>query len=432
MKMSADIRRVKQRINSAPADIAAKSPTAEPAAPVDTVRHMIAEFLTAQRAKRRSPATIEYYRSNCAKFAWFLEAQVDPPVTDIRMVTPSHVRAFFSYLDSTSSGRFGSAHPRAQVPLKPGAVQAIARAVRAFLNFCYKELELRRDPLHNVQMPSVPKQRVRVLSDDELIHVFNAISELGSPFIIQRTRAFFMLAFDTGLRAAELLALDHSHFAQQDHMLRIAGGKGDKSREVIIGYFAWAEMTRYFRLRRNIKGPSDKVFVQESGKPCTYGTMKNIVRRINKKIEAKTGVDPNIHLHLLRHTFATRSLRAGMSTPLLKHVLGHASITTTEKHYIGLDEDDVRDAARFSPADAMLRNGIPWKYKLDAVDKLAQAELEGEATKPVGRGRREVILPTPAKLVAEAKTTSMRALARKYGVSEKTIRNRLKPPLMEK
>lgn len=375
----------------------------------------IAQFVLAQQAQGSTDSTLKYYAWHLRRFVWYLATQLEAageaqlgggagPVGDIRAIRTEHIRSFYFYLQVTHKRRFDSAHPRCQVPLNPGAIHAFARAVRALCNWAEDEYGI-PNPHGPVRMPRVPRRAVEVYSQDELARVFAAIERLGTEYVIARTRAQTAVLIDSGIRAEELLGMTvHQDYAGGVYEVR---GKGRKVRRVVLGRVATSELMRYITLYRSQITPaySDAVWLTDEGTALTYPGLRQIWRRLREL----TGI-PHCHLHTARHTAGTTWLRNGLDLAYVSDLLGHASIHVTKVYYLSLDVEDI-PVARYSPMDNMsvLRPGKAPKYKRGQGPRAARVDL-----------------PPAEQLAKEVRESSARAVAKLYGVSDTTIRARLR------
>jgi site-specific recombinase XerD len=130
------------------------------------------------------------------------------------------------------------------------------------------------------------------------------------------------LAYATGLRRAELLALKLSHIDSERNVLRVVLGKGKKSREVPVPDTLIVELRRYYKSFR------PKTYLFEGYKPGVQYSATSI-ERIVKGAAVKAGIKKDIYPHVLRHSFATHMLEKGVNLKRLQIILGHNSLKTT-------------------------------------------------------------------------------------------------------
>ncbi len=151
--------------------------------------------------------------------------------------------------------------------------------------------------------------------------------------MLPRDRAIIELLYASGLRVSELVGLNDEDMDRAQQMLRVRG-KGRKERIVPFGGKALAAMDNYWNLRNELltrgksKFHSPAIFLNPSGKRLTTRS----IRRIVNKYVKLAGVNWNLHPHSLRHAFATHLLADGADLRAIQELLGHASLSTTQKY----------------------------------------------------------------------------------------------------
>lgn len=370
----------------------------------DDVRSYIESFLLEQRVRGNSHNTVRFYKGNLMRFVQFLEQEQYP--TNIYQLRPAHFRHFFVFL-SESTHRWGSDAPAANRKLSPGGVQVFARAVRALMRFVTVEANLQKSPMANVSMPSGRTDwKVQTFSDDEIVLLFKAIEKISrTDFIRLRNRAMLATLLDSGLRASELLSMT-IETNWQAGMFEVLG-KGSKIRQVAIGEFAMRELSSYARARQRVSTRSTALFLTRSGEAAEYWTLREYFR----DLRLATKID-HCHPHCCRATALSRMLKSGMPLVYIKQLAGHASLVTTERFYLATASDDIKaEHQKYGPLDNM---GSALKHV-----RSAASTAEG--------GRTALQLPSALELLRQLREgTSYRELARQYGCTDTTIRNRLK------
>lgn len=125
-------------------------------------------------------------------------------------------------------------------------------------------------------------------------------------------------------------------------------GKGRKQREVFFGPTTAAALKEYTRRRAGISTPA--LFINQYGDLLTYSGLAQMLQRRGK---AAGLPKHSTHPHVLRHTFATQFLRRGGYVFVLQHLLGHATLSMTERYLTLTDEDIAMAHKACSPADAL-------------------------------------------------------------------------------
>jgi integrase/recombinase XerC len=152
--------------------------------------------------------------------------------------------------------------------------------------------------------------------------------------MLRRDRAIFELLYASGLRVSELTGLDIDSVGRAQQMLRVRG-KGRKERIVPFGSKALAAIDTYWPLRTELLNKSrarpdaaQAIFLNYTGNRLTARS----VRRIVKKYVRLAGLNWDLHPHSLRHAFATHLLADGADLRAIQELLGHASLSTTQKY----------------------------------------------------------------------------------------------------
>lgn len=182
-----------------------------------------------------------------------------------------------------------------------------------------------------LKRPKKEKTIPQVLSSKEALQLIYTPQNLKHKVILK-------LAYATGLRRAELLALKPGHIDSARGMLRVIKGKGNKSREVPIPMSLIEELRQYYKTYR------PKKYLFEGWKAGTPYSATS-VGRIVKKTAAKAGIKKNISPHILRHSFATHMLERGINLKHLQILLGHNSMKTTSVylHLVNPTSTDIPD-----------------------------------------------------------------------------------------
>jgi integrase/recombinase XerC len=152
-----------------------------------------------------------------------------------------------------------------------------------------------------------------------------------------RDRAVLETLYSTGIRAGELVGINHEDIDRQDRLIRIRG-KGRKERIVPVGTKALDAIDAYCS-RKPSSAQEPAVFTGPSGKRLTARTVQRILGNCRKKLGLSTKASP----HTLRHSFATHLLESGADLRAIQELLGHASLSTTQR-YTHLNLDSLMDA----------------------------------------------------------------------------------------
>jgi integrase/recombinase XerC len=279
-----------------------------------------------------SPNTRAAYLRDIGDFASFLSREfLNRPEAEIR-AAEADVLAVRSYL----------AHLRARGLSKTSMGRHLS-ALRTFFRFLSREGHVSANPARAVATPRAGRSLPRTLSVEEAASVVEAGPD-GPAGLSVRDRALLELLYATGLRVSELVALDLSDVDLASRQVRTLG-KGRKERIVPFGVPAEAALREYLRERptpRSRKDP-DAVFLNAGGGRLTDRS----VRRILDRALRVAGVTRHASPHALRHSFATHLLAAGADLRTIQELLGHASLSTTQR-YTHLDAERLIEVYRKS------------------------------------------------------------------------------------
>src|SRR5436309_8822400 len=316
----------------------------------------IAKYLEyLQSVKNSSPHTILNYRRDLEQFVAYLSPPgARPP--GLAGVTHSMIREFVAHLHDHG--------------LMKSSIARKLAALRSFFKYCVREGHLKENPARLVPTPKLPKRIPSVLSAEEMNGFLNQLVGMGadepatrrSPgkplqlpasakkrmptqsgvaeegLLLRRDRALLELLYAAGLRVSELTGLDLADIEQRERILRVRG-KGNKERIVPYGAKAREALEKYWPLREQLleqtHGASGKqapeteaVFLNYAGRRLTQRS----VGRIVKKYVRLVNVNWDLHPHSLRHAFATHLLADGADLRAIQELLGHQSLSTTQKY----------------------------------------------------------------------------------------------------
>jgi len=198
-------------------------------------------------------------------------------------------------------------------------------AIKSFHKFLLKEDEVDLDVASNLVTLKKESKLPKVLTIEEIeaiLNIINADQELG-----QRNLALIELIYGSGLRVSELLALELGDIHLNEKYIKVSG-KGAKERIVPISDASRNAIRQYIndgRIKLSKKG-SKSLFINNTGTTLSRQGFTKIL----KGIAVAAGINIDISPHVLRHSFATHLLDAGLDLRTLQALLGHEDITTTQ------------------------------------------------------------------------------------------------------
>ncbi len=208
-------------------------------------------------------------------------------------------------------------------------------SIRSFFKFLYREGYMKTNPAKLVSNPKVPKLLPRFLSVDDVFSLVEKPEGIG--FLPARNRAVLELLYSSGLRVSELSGINTDDIHIKESLIKIKG-KGKKERIVPVGSKAIDAMKSYIIERMLLKSKERALFLNRMGKRLT----ERGVRRIVVKYARAIGIHGRIGPHTLRHSFASHLLQGGADLRVIQELLGHASLSTTQK-YTHLDITHLMD-----------------------------------------------------------------------------------------
>lgn len=255
----------------------------------------------------------------------------------------SDLRQFRGYLESNIvSAEDGAGIGQVDQMLIRGFIRSLYRegikkvtmarklaAIRAFFKYLLREGRVIVNPADLVQAPAPEKHIPTVLSVDEILAVLSV--EFKDEPLGLRDRAIMELFYSAGIRLSELagLNIEDINFAQGLVKVR---GKGNKERIVPVGGPALSSIQRYRErqdeLLKNKMDDDSPLFLNK--KKCRLSARS--VARVVDLVVLRSGIGRKISPHVLRHSFATHMMDAGADLRAIQELLGHESLSTTQKY----------------------------------------------------------------------------------------------------
>jgi integrase/recombinase XerC len=276
--------------------------------------------------RRASAHTRKAYLGDLATFAAYAaEQRVALPA-----VTPMIIRGWLA---------------RASEAAGPTSLGRKLSALRTFYRFLVREGLAASNPARQIATPRKPKRLPTVLPADEVSALVEAPARRGGepeeaggagPLAL-RDAAFLELLYASGLRVSELVGLDLPDLDLSQRLVRVLG-KRNKERVVPFGRPAEAALRRWLDAARPAlaagpdfgrrQGSSSALFLNYRGGRLST---RSIARRLSRWVTA-AGLPRHVHPHVLRHCFATHLLEDGADLRGIQELLGHASLSTTQRY----------------------------------------------------------------------------------------------------
>jgi integrase/recombinase XerC len=293
----------------------------------DPLARRIGEFLEHLSGERRaSPHTVSAYRRDLEQLARFLRERAREPVR-IEDVTKLALRGWLAEL---AAGR------------SPASIARKLASVRALFRWLQRQGIAKSDPARELATPKLRRKLPRFLSPDSAAQVMEAPQEHPAGRDAERARDALALElmYGSGLRVSELARLDLDHVSIREQELRVLG-KGNKERIVPLGGKAAVALEKYLEERASLRHPRDGVqdpralLLSRRGRRLGVRRIQTLVRRYG----ALGAGRPDLHPHALRHSCATHMLEGGADLRAIQEMLGHSSLSTTQRYtHLSLDQ----------------------------------------------------------------------------------------------
>ena len=276
-----------------------------------------------QNERNASPHTIRNYRSDLVQFRDFLAQGKPDARVEVASIDAFRVRGFLASLLENERKKTSIARKLA--------------ALRAFFKFLGREQVLAENPASRVATPKLARTLPRIMTEEEMNNFLDRLFEAAKSAApeqsaaLARDRAILELLYASGLRVSELAGLDLRSVNFGDGMVLVRG-KGRKERIVPFGSKAKEAITNYLPIREKIlweaKTGSPALFLNARGRRLTTRSVDRLVKKYVRRFGPNLKASP----HSLRHAFASHLLTEGADLRAIQEMLGHVSLSTTQKY----------------------------------------------------------------------------------------------------
>jgi len=292
---------------------------------VEVTARFIAHLEGERRASRH---TVDAYRRDLLELATFLDGR-RPDIQTAADLDILALRAFLGQLARTRS---------------PASVARKIAAVRALFRYLMRRGEVEKSPAEELALPKVRRPLPTFLNVDAAAEVMTAPEEGRGADSVEalRDRAFLETLYGAGLRVSELTGLDLAHVELDGEGLGSARvfGKGSKERVVPLGSKAVCALRRYLERRSELCDPKTgsidprALFLSRKGTRLGVRRVQTLVQRYGALGAGRA----DLHPHALRHTCATHLLDGGADLRAIQKMLGHQSLSTTQRYtHVSID-----------------------------------------------------------------------------------------------
>jgi len=275
--------------------------------------------------RNMSPHTLRNYLSDLAQFQNFLlDRQLALDGDGAMHADKIDIHVVRAYLASLAQDR------------KKSSIGRKLAALKGFFGYLVTTKRLDKNPLLLISSPKQEKPLPKFLTVDDAFHLLDAV-KLESGLDL-RDRAVLEVFYSTGIRVSELVGLDWADIDAQLGIVRVVG-KGSKERIVPIGAVALKALASYAesaRLQWQVACRGETpVFLNHRGQRITT---RSVARIVEKHLKL-AGIEIKMGPHGLRHSFATHLLNGGADLRVIQELLGHVSLSTTQRYtHLNLDQ----------------------------------------------------------------------------------------------
>jgi integrase/recombinase XerC len=270
----------------------------------------VAAFLRhLERERNASPHTIRAYGEDLAQFQLYLREALGraPRPRDVDHLL---IRGFLARLHSEGKSKASAARKLA--------------TLRTFFRYLAREGILTRNPARALVSPRLERRLPPHLSEAEVAAILAVPGDQDSSL---RARAILELLYATGIRCGELVGLDLDALDMPGGLVRVLG-KGSKERIVPFGGRARDALRQYLPARARTRPRTPALFLNTRGGRLTDRSVRNILKERLLAVALRQRISP----HSLRHAFATHLLERGADLRAIQELLGHASLSTTQRY----------------------------------------------------------------------------------------------------
>lgn len=328
---------------------------------IKSIEDIIQDYLDFCNFKNLRVKTIKSYHQSLMLFAKYLEEEKE--ITDINKVDKDIVEEYisftkergkYSYVSNVDSVYQNYQNNRTDLgkEISVGTLNNYLRNIKVFFSYLEDNGIIQENTVKNCKFLKAPRKSKEQLTDYEYEKLIKSLDI--TKFHEYRDYVVINLIFDSGMRLSETLALTINEFDLARRTIHIPAEitKGNKDRVVFYSMKMSKLLQRWLRFKDTMQENELLFPTQRTNSLLTAANFERNFRNYLKRAK----IDKNITPHSLRNNFARRFLLASKDIYTLSRILGHSSVSVTEKAYLDLmDEDFRKQYQRFSPLENLYK-----------------------------------------------------------------------------
>ena len=326
------------------------------------LERLIDQFMEYCTDKRLSIKTMKSYEQTLVIFSRYLKEECH--LSNCKEVTESHIRDYISYLrergkytvtgnPSSNSTNYPDRRRDNGDTVSDVTINNYIRNIRVFFNFLEEERYIKKNPMARIKLIRTGRKPLTYLDDSDFKKLINCLDV--SKFSEYRDRIIMLTLLDTGMRIGECLEtlIENVDLKENNIYLPSEITKGKKGRYVFFSPQLNSQLRRWLQFQDRYK-ETDYLFCTNDGKSLQISNFETNMRKYAKRVNLA-----DVHPHVLRNNFAKRFLLNDGDIYTLSRILGHSSVTVTEKAYLDLNTNDLKQQyMKSSPLARMGKEGV--------------------------------------------------------------------------
>ena len=290
------------------------------------IEMLVQEYLLDCQVRQLAEKTVAQYSKQLRYFTNFIEEEFG--VTTLEDLEAKHIKSYIRHLQGRRN--------------KPTYINDLIKPVKCACTYAYQEGYTDTVITKRIKNLKEGKTLIHTFSGDEisrLIKYFN-----GKDFLSVRNRLILMILFDTGIRVNELITMKEKQIRSG---YIVICGKGNKERVVPLNAMVGKYMLKYKAERMQyfaLKETQDYYFLSKNGKKLTNSGISKFLKDAAEAVHVNSNV--RVSPHTCRHSFAQQSLKNGLDIYSLSRILGHESVTVTQRYLASIQDEQILGAVR--------------------------------------------------------------------------------------